>query len=216
MTAIPPNQVCYPTSNSTLEQILPPQPERAPSPVHPVLQEMAMNQQRASRSARPAPLPAFTFAPQGAGGQPSPSPTKSAFSDMPSSAGSAVGIGHRRGGSEFVGAAERRTTVGQLKSREARVSTTTSQWATSRPPASSVTGSVNLRHRDVGPHQSSCHLEDTRGIHPHNTLRGRTAILLPKTQSTTSVINSRWQSLTTVVAPSTREYAWTSTPRWIR
>ena len=81
---------------------LPPQPERTPSPVHPVLQEMAMNQQRASRSARPAPLPAFTFAPH-AGGQPSPSPTKSAFSDMPSSAGSAVGIGHRRGGSEFVG-----------------------------------------------------------------------------------------------------------------
>ena len=83
---------------------LPPQPERTPSPVHPVLQEMAMNQQRASRSARPAPLPAFTFAPHAAG-QPSPSPTKSAFSDMPGSAGSAVGIGHRRGGSEFVGAA---------------------------------------------------------------------------------------------------------------
>ncbi len=83
---------------------LPPQPERSPSPFHPVLQEMAKNQQRASRSARPAPLPAFTFAPYTTG-QPSPSPTKSAFSDMPSSAGSGIGIGHRRGGSEFVGAA---------------------------------------------------------------------------------------------------------------
>ena len=81
---------------------LPPQPERSPSPIHPILQEMALNQQRASRSARPAPLPAFTFAPHTSSGQPSPSPTKSAFTDMPHSAGS--GMGHRRGGSEFVGA----------------------------------------------------------------------------------------------------------------
>ena len=75
--------------------------ERSPSPTHPVLQEMALNQQRATRSARPAPLPPFTFAAFSNTGQPSPSPTKSSFADMPHSAGS--GIGHRRRGSEFVG-----------------------------------------------------------------------------------------------------------------
>lgn len=86
-----------------------PPPERSPSPTHPVLQEMALNQQRATRSARPAPLaaftaplPAFSFSTTSAA-QGSPSPTKSAFSDMPHSAGSS--IGHRRRGSEFVGAA---------------------------------------------------------------------------------------------------------------
>ena len=82
---------------------LPPEPERSPSPIHPVLQEMALNQQRVSRSARPAPLPAFAFAPHTSSGQPSPSPTRSTFPDMPNSAGS--GMGHRRGNSEFVGGA---------------------------------------------------------------------------------------------------------------
>ena len=80
---------------------LPTEPERSPSPVHPVLQEMALNQQRATRSARPAPLPAFTFSSHASSGQPSPSPTKSSFTDLPQSAGS--GVGHRRRGSEFVG-----------------------------------------------------------------------------------------------------------------
>lgn len=73
--------------------------ERTPSPTHPVLQEMALNQQRAVRSARPAPLPAFTFAPAASGTQASPSPTKSSFADSPNP----TRTGHRRHGSEFVG-----------------------------------------------------------------------------------------------------------------
>ena len=73
-------------------------PERSPSPTHPVLQEMALNQQRAVRSARPAPLPAFTFAPNSMSVHGSPSPTKPDFTESqpPRS-------GHRRGVSEFVG-----------------------------------------------------------------------------------------------------------------
>lgn len=73
-------------------------PERSPSPTHPVLQEMALNQQRAVRSARPAPLPAFTFAPHTSSVHGSPSPTKPDFTESqpPRS-------GHRRGVSEFVG-----------------------------------------------------------------------------------------------------------------
>lgn len=74
-------------------------PERSPSPTHPVLQEMALNQQRAVRSARPAPLPAFTFAPHTPSVHGSPSPTKGDFADsqpLPRT-------GHRRGVSEFVG-----------------------------------------------------------------------------------------------------------------
>ncbi|KIW58249.1 hypothetical protein PV05_02788 [Exophiala xenobiotica] len=74
--------------------------DKTPSPTHPVLQEMVMNQQRAVRSARPAPLPAFTFNPSAQTAQASPSPTKSEFADVqlppPRS-------GHRRGVSEFVG-----------------------------------------------------------------------------------------------------------------
>ena len=75
--------------------------QRAESPTHPVLQEMAMNQQRVSRSARPAPLPPFTFIPHTGSSNNSPSPTRSGFIEVPSSAGS--GMGHRRRGSEFVG-----------------------------------------------------------------------------------------------------------------
>lgn len=75
--------------------------QRSESPTHPVLQEMAMNQQRVSRSARPAPLAPFTFAPYATSSNNSPSPTRSAFADLPNSAG--TGIGHRRRGSEFVG-----------------------------------------------------------------------------------------------------------------
>lgn len=76
-------------------------PERSPSPTHPVLQEMALNQQRAVRSARPAPLPAFNFATTAAAPatQRSASPTKSAFGD----AQHPNRTGHRRGASEFVG-----------------------------------------------------------------------------------------------------------------
>lgn len=74
-------------------------PERSPSPTHPVLQEMALNQQRAVRSARPAPLPAFTFAPYTASVHGSPSPTKGDFTDSQPP----VRTGHRRGVSEFVG-----------------------------------------------------------------------------------------------------------------
>lgn len=74
-------------------------PERSPSPTHPVLQEMALNQQRAVRSARPAPLPAFTFAPNAPGTQRSASPTKSSFDDVQPP----PRTGHRRGVSEFVG-----------------------------------------------------------------------------------------------------------------
>ncbi|KIW14374.1 hypothetical protein PV08_07156 [Exophiala spinifera] len=75
-------------------------PERSPSPTHPVLQEMALNQQRAVRSARPAPLPAFTFNPSAHPAQASPSPTKlSPGHVQPPSHRS----GHRRGVSEFVG-----------------------------------------------------------------------------------------------------------------
>lgn len=70
---------------------------RDPSPTHPVLQEMALNQQRVSRSARPAPLPAFTLGSTTSSA--TPSPTRSTFGDAPGSAG----LGHRRRGSEFVG-----------------------------------------------------------------------------------------------------------------
>ncbi|KIW62802.1 hypothetical protein PV04_10933 [Phialophora macrospora] len=73
--------------------------DRSPSPTHPVLQEMALNQQRAVRSARAAPLPAFTFNPNPAPEQASPSPTKAGFGDVQQS----LRGGHRRGGSEFVG-----------------------------------------------------------------------------------------------------------------
>ena len=72
--------------------------ERPSSPTHPVLQEMALNQQRAIRSARPAPLPAFTFAPHTPSAHGSPSPTKADFESQPS-----LRVGHRRGVSEFVG-----------------------------------------------------------------------------------------------------------------
>lgn len=71
--------------------------ERPSSPTHPVLQEMAMNQQRVSRSARPAPLPTFTFGSTASSA--TPSPTRSTFAEQPGSAG----LGHRRRGSEFVG-----------------------------------------------------------------------------------------------------------------
>lgn len=74
-------------------------PERSPSPTHPVLQEMALNQQRAVRSARPAPLPAFTFAPHTPSVNGSPSPQKADFTESQPPARS----GHRRGISEFVG-----------------------------------------------------------------------------------------------------------------
>ncbi|KAJ9634685.1 hypothetical protein H2204_006134 [Knufia peltigerae] len=75
-------------------------PERSPSPTHPVLQEMAMNQQRAVRSARPAPLPAFTFNPSANPAQASPSPTKLSLGDVQPPPHRS---GHRRGVSEFVG-----------------------------------------------------------------------------------------------------------------
>ncbi|KAK7897121.1 hypothetical protein LTR67_005010 [Exophiala xenobiotica] len=74
--------------------------DKTPSPTHPVLQEMVMNQQRAIRSARPAPLPAFTFNPSAPTAQPSPSPTKSDFDDVQLAPPRS---GHRRGVSEFVG-----------------------------------------------------------------------------------------------------------------
>ncbi|KAK5053358.1 hypothetical protein LTR84_002332 [Exophiala bonariae] len=74
-------------------------PERSPSPTHPVLQEMALNQQRAVRSARPAPLPAFTFAPHTPSVHASPSPTKADFTESQPP----LRTGHRRGVSEFVG-----------------------------------------------------------------------------------------------------------------
>ncbi|ETN43707.1 uncharacterized protein HMPREF1541_02866 [Cyphellophora europaea CBS 101466] len=74
-----------------------PSAEREVSPTHPVLQEMALNQQRVSRSARPAPLPAFTFGSTTSSG--TPSPTRSTFPELPGSSG----MGHRRRGSEFVG-----------------------------------------------------------------------------------------------------------------
>ncbi|EHY53442.1 hypothetical protein HRR83_003648 [Exophiala dermatitidis] len=77
-------------------------PERDESPTHPVLQEMALNQQRAIRSARAAPLPAFTFGSQATPAQASPSPTKSSFADTTQP----VRTGHRRYGSEFVGAGD--------------------------------------------------------------------------------------------------------------
>ena len=75
--------------------------DREPSPTHPVLQEMQLNQQRAVRSARPAPLPAFSFG--SAVSSATPSPTRSTFGDQPTSAG------HRRGGSEFVGGGKQGT-----------------------------------------------------------------------------------------------------------
>ncbi|EXJ77203.1 hypothetical protein A1O3_10361 [Capronia epimyces CBS 606.96] len=74
-------------------------PEQNPSVTHPVLQEMALNHQRAARSARAAPLPAFTFAPNATSTQASPSPTKSSFGDATHHARTS----HRRHGSEFVG-----------------------------------------------------------------------------------------------------------------
>ncbi|RMZ80015.1 hypothetical protein DV738_g3059, partial [Chaetothyriales sp. CBS 135597] len=77
------------------------QTERSPSPTHPVLQEMALNQQRAARSARPGPLSSFTLLTHSVSAETSPSPTKSGFADTPHSGG----MGHRRRGSEFVGGA---------------------------------------------------------------------------------------------------------------
>ncbi|RMD44583.1 hypothetical protein DV735_g475, partial [Chaetothyriales sp. CBS 134920] len=59
--------------------------ERSPSPTHPVLQEMALNQQRAARSARPAPLSSFTMPTYSVSAETSPSPTKSGFADTPHS-----------------------------------------------------------------------------------------------------------------------------------
>ena len=75
----------------------------SPSPTHPILEEMAANQQRVSRSARQAPLPIFSFAP-GSTTTPerSPSPTKSGFGDVSGSLRTSR-RGHQRQGSEFVG-----------------------------------------------------------------------------------------------------------------
>ncbi|EXJ83170.1 hypothetical protein A1O1_06789 [Capronia coronata CBS 617.96] len=74
-------------------------PETGESPTHPVLQEMALNQQRAVRSGRATPLPPFTFAPSATPTQVPPSPTKSSLHDSANPART----GHRRHGSEFVG-----------------------------------------------------------------------------------------------------------------
>ena len=74
--------------------------EDAPSPTHPILEEMAQNQYRVSRSARPAPLSSFTLPPGNTALQTTPSPTKMNFHDPPTSVRSS---GHRRGVSEFVG-----------------------------------------------------------------------------------------------------------------
>ncbi len=77
--------------------------EPSPSPTHPILEEMATNQQRASRSARQAPLSVFAFAP-GSTTTPerSPSPSKQGFGDVAGSS-RASRRGHQRQGSEFVG-----------------------------------------------------------------------------------------------------------------
>jgi len=69
--------------------------QRTPSPTHPILEEMALNQQRA-KSAIPAPLSAFTFKPAAARG--SASPTRSEHDIEPTK-----GNLHRRADSEFVG-----------------------------------------------------------------------------------------------------------------
>jgi hypothetical protein len=72
------------------------------SPTHPILEEMA--QHRSRRTSKPAALPAFSFNPGGREPQKTPSPTKPSFTSDPP--GSARSIGHRRGVSEFIGAAE--------------------------------------------------------------------------------------------------------------
>ena len=78
--------------------------DATPSPTrsHPILEEMARNQQEVSRSARPVPLQPFIFSPATNNFQTTPSPTKTNFTDPP---GSHRSTGHRRGASEFVGGA---------------------------------------------------------------------------------------------------------------
>jgi hypothetical protein len=72
------------------------------SPTHPILEEMA--QHRSRRTSKPAALPPFSFNPGAREPQKTPSPTKPSFTSDPP--GSARSIGHRRGASEFIGAAD--------------------------------------------------------------------------------------------------------------
>jgi len=140
------------------------------SPSHPVLEEMAMNQRKVGRSARPAPLPAFTFSPGGSSAQPSPSPTKSSFGEtgLPSRGGS----GHRRHGSEFVGGGKDGS---QLVS--------TSPHKLERPPGPPVTGAGPRGHAHRRSQAVSISDIDTSDLIKANALAKARAGSIPTTPS---------------------------------